>query len=98
MLFTCYLAFVVVASGIVYGQPWTGGENGRFVKSRPRALAQRQQGTGNVFMCTDPDYTGTCANMTVELGYNVCTTLSPPWIYNVSALQPQEGVACWLQR
>jgi len=47
-------------------------------------------------MCTGVNYTGTCTNMTVAVGYEVCTNLSPPFLFNVSSYQPAMGLACYL--
>ncbi|KUJ13182.1 uncharacterized protein LY89DRAFT_687400 [Mollisia scopiformis] len=36
--------------------------------------------------------------MTVSLVYDSCTTLTAPWAYNVSSLEPVPGVVCWMNR
>ncbi|KAF8850608.1 hypothetical protein BDZ45DRAFT_751538 [Acephala macrosclerotiorum] len=69
--------------------------------SSERGIAARQlawNGTGEVILCTEPNWKGECTAMTVPLAYDSCTTLDAPWAYNVSSFEPIPGVVCWVNR
>jgi len=67
--------------------------------SDSNSVARRQSSptTSWVYMCTNVNYTGTCLNSTVPLGYSTCVELNnTSWLYNISSFQPAPNAACYL--